>query len=113
MEHVFISYVNENRTEIKQIYDVLKSHGIKVWIDRNDIAPGSRWKDAIRNAIREGAFFMACFSKEYNKRNDTYMNEELTIAIGELRQRSTDRVWFIPVKLNSCEISDRMVEAKL
>ena len=114
MEHVFISYVTENWTEVKKVYDVLKSHDIEVWIDRNDIAPGSRWKDAIRNAIREGAFFIACFSKEYNKRSQTdktYMNEELTIAIEELRQRPTDRVWFIPVQLNKCKIPDRNIGA--
>ena len=34
------------------------------------------------------------------------MNEELTLAINELRQRRTDRIWFIPVKLNNCEIPD-------
>ena len=37
------------------------------------------------------------------------MNEELMIAIGELRQRPTDRVWFIPVKLNGCKIPDRNI----
>ena len=109
MQHVFISYVSENWTEIKEVYDVLKSHDIKVWIDRNDIAPGSRWRDVIRKAIRDGAFFIACFSKEYNKRNGTHMNEELTIAIEELRQRPTDRIWFIPVKLNRCKIPDRNI----
>ena len=109
MEHVFISYMHENIDDIDRLYQGLTSHGIKVWLDRNDIAPGARWKDAIRKAIREGTFFIACFSKEYNRRNETYMNEELTIAIEELRQRPTDRVWFIPVKLNRCKIPDRNI----
>ena len=109
MEHVFISYIHENTEDVDRLYQELISHGIKVWLDRNDIKPGSRWKDAVRKAIREGTFFIACFSKEYNKRNDTYMNEELTIAIEELRQRPTDRVWFIPVQLNKCKIPDRNI----
>ena len=58
----------------------------------------------IRKAIREGAFFIACFSKEYHERDRTFMNEELTVAIEELRQRSDDHIWFIPVQLNECEI---------
>ena len=37
------------------------------------------------------------------------MNEELAIAIEELRQHPHDRIWFIPVKLNDCEIPDRDV----
>ena len=112
MQHVFISYMHENTDVVDRLCEELTSCGIKVWLDRNDIKPGARWKDAIRNAIREGAFFIACFSKEYNRRSKTdktYMNEELTIAIEELRQRPTDRVWFIPVKLNKCEIPDRSI----
>jgi hypothetical protein len=35
------------------------------------------------------------------------MNEELTLAIDELRQRPTDRGWFLPVKLAPCEVPDR------
>ena len=39
------------------------------------------------------------------------MNEELTIAIEELRQHSTDQSWFIPIRLNECEIPDRDIGA--
>ena len=106
MKKVFISYVKENIEMVDRLYQELDSHGIQAWLDRNDIAPGSRWKREIRRAIQQGAFFIACFSEEYNNRNKTYMNEELTIAIEELRQRPTDQAWFIPVKLNKCEIPD-------
>ncbi|MYG06771.1 tetratricopeptide repeat protein [Candidatus Poribacteria bacterium] len=37
------------------------------------------------------------------------MNEELTIAIDELRQKPSERIWFIPVKLNRCKIPDRNI----
>ena len=67
----------------------------------------------IREAIREGAFYIACFSQEYGERNTTYMNEELMIAIEELRLRPTNRIWFIPVKLNECEIPDIDIGANL
>ncbi len=111
MQHVFISYVSENWEIVEKLCQELESRDIKVWLDRNDINPGSRWKQAIRKAIREGAYFIACFSMEYSKRDKTYMNEELTVAIEELRQRPTDRVWFIPVKLNICKIPDRNIGA--
>jgi hypothetical protein len=39
------------------------------------------------------------------------MNEELTLAIEELRQYPTNRAWFIPVKLSNCEIPDRNIGA--
>ena len=106
MNKVFISYVRENIEIVDRLCQELKSHGIEVWLDRDNIALGLRWKREIRRAIQQGAFFIACFSKEYDERDKTYMNEELTIAIEELRQRPIDQAWFLPVKLNECEIPD-------
>ena len=106
MQHVFISYVRENKSEVDKIHQELESYGIKIWRDLQDINPGERWKRQIQKAIREGAFFIACFSKEYHERNESYMNEELTIAIERLRQLHIDRVWFIPIKLNDCGLPD-------
>lgn len=110
-QRVFISYIHENKETVQRLYEALTSHGIAVWLDRSDIQPGRRWKDSVRRAIQRGSFFIACFSKEYNERNNTYMNEELTLAIEELRQRPADRSWFIPVKLSECEIPDRNIGA--
>ena len=114
MAHAFISYVREKGKIpeiVQRLCDELTKRGIKFWLDKNDIDPGKRWKQAIRRAIQGGAFFIACFSKEYNARSMTYMNEELVEAIGVLRQRATDQSWFIPVKLNECEIPDRDIGA--
>lgn len=109
MTHVFISYVRDNSEEVQRLCQVLSEHGITVWLDRDSIYPGYRWKDAIRKAIRTGDFFIACFSREYTERSKTYMNEELILAIEELRQRPTDRAWFIPVLLSDVEIPDREI----
>ena len=45
--HVFISYVRENQKQIDRLYHDLESHGVYVWLDRNDIKPAVRWKNAI------------------------------------------------------------------
>ena len=104
MPHVFISYVRENSDAIDRLANELKIRGVTVWLDRNDIEPGARWRDAIKNAIRSGKFFVACFSKEYNERDRSYMNEELTLAIDQLRERPSSRTWFIPVLINQTAI---------
>lgn len=111
--HVFISYVRNNRRLVQRLCDDLTKHGVKVWLDRKDIEPGVDWRQAIRKAIEGGAFFIACFSKQYEARRmekqgrgKTYMNTELMLAIDELRKRFPDQSWFIPVKLNRCEIPD-------
>jgi hypothetical protein len=107
MPGVFISYVRENAEDVERLARTLGAYGIKVWLDKNQIKPGYRWREAIRKAISEGDFFIACFSVEYNNRTRTYMNEELILAIDELRQRPTNRAWFIPILLSKSDIPDR------
>ena len=97
MRYVFVSYVRDNQAIVDRLYKDLSAHGIRVWLDRNDIEPGFLWEDAIRRAISNGTFFIACFSIEYESRDSTYMNEELSLAIDELRKRPANRAWFIPI----------------
>lgn len=111
MSHVFISYVKEDLIEVERLCSALRAKNIEVWLDREQIRPGYRWQSAIRKAIKEGAFYLACFSPAYVAREQTYMNEELTIAIEELRKRTNDRAWFVPIRLSKCEIPDRPIGA--
>ena len=39
------------------------------------------------------------------------MNEELTLAIDELRERPSDKTWFIPIKINETCIPSRRISA--
>ena len=108
-KHVFISYVREDRRQVERLCDELTKRGIKVWLERKDIAAGARWRQAIREAIQEGYFFIACFSKNYTSRRRTYMNHELTLAIQVLSEDSTDRGWFIPVLFDECDVPARSI----
>jgi hypothetical protein len=108
---IFLSYVRENESLVQRLYQELTAAGLTVWFDRESLDPGVRWKSAIRDGIRKGSFFIACFSKEYVSRDTSYMNEELTLAIEELRRRPTEKAWFIPVRLSDCEIPDRDIGA--
>jgi hypothetical protein len=109
MAHVFMSYVRENAETVDKLCKELRDREVNVWLDREQIRPGQRWQQAIRTAIQEGAFYIACFSHEYAERIRTYMNEELTVAVEELRMRPVDRAWFIPVRLSDIPIPDRSI----
>jgi hypothetical protein len=111
MPHVFLSYVREDSSLVDRLCAVMTAFDVEVWLDRDRILPGYRWQDAIRTAIQQGAFFVACFSKGYVSRERTYMNEELVLAIDELRKRPVNRAWFIPVLLTPVEVPDRDIGA--
>ena len=111
MPRVFISYVSQNLKDVERLVSALKAREIEVWFDRTHLRPGDRWKDVIRREIAEGDFFIACFSAEYSKRDQTFMNEEITQAIDRMRQLPHDRPWFVPVLLSECDIPDREIGA--
>lgn len=110
-DEVFLSYVRENSDVAERLAADLEAAGVKVWLDRKRLAPGDRWPDAIRNAIRGGHLFIACFSREFAARERSHMNEELTLAIEELRRRPTERTWFIPVLVDDSEVPNRDIGA--
>jgi hypothetical protein len=111
MAHVFISYVRDDEPLVASLCNDLREKGVIVWLDRDRIAPGTRWRSAIRSAIVNGAYFLACFSERYTSRERTYMNEELTIAIEQLRQRPVARAWFVPLVFGADAVPEREIGA--
>jgi hypothetical protein len=55
-------------------------------------------------------FFVACFSQAYAARTRT-LNEELLLAIAEVRLRPEEASWFVPIRLDECESRTGSVKA--
>jgi hypothetical protein len=106
--HVFISYVREDAQQVDRLQGILEAAGIQVWRDTADLWPGQDWRFMIRRAITDDALvFIACFSQNSLKRGKTFQNEELILAIDQLRLRHPEEPWLIPVRFDECEIPDR------
>jgi transcriptional regulator with XRE-family HTH domain len=107
-EHAFISYVREDSRGVDALQRMLETAGIRVWRDTSDLWPGEDWRARIRDAInREALVFIACFSRRSIARKSSYQNEELALAIEQMRLRSPDIPWLIPVRFDDCTIPDR------
>lgn len=109
LTHIFISYVRENEAVVEKLSRDLRAAGANVWLDKDHIAPGQRWQDVIHDAIESGSYFLACFSDEYLEKEKSYMNEELLVAVEQLRLRPTHRAWFIPIRLADCQVPNRAI----
>jgi hypothetical protein len=102
---VFISYVRENSDRVDWLCRMLEAAGIPVWLDTAQLFPGQDWRTVIRRAIREDSLaFLACFSSESVSQTRTYQNEEIVLAISEMRLRPPGQSWLIPVRFDDCEI---------
>lgn len=106
-KHVFISYVREDTEQVDLLCTALDAAGIPYWRDVKDLWPGDQWKSVIREAIRSGTLvFLACFSDQSRGRDRSYQNEELYLAIEEMRQMPPARPWLIPVRLDDGPVPD-------
>lgn len=105
--HVFISYRHEDSAEIEALQARLDAAGIPVWRDKAALQPGEDWRARIRRAITDDALvFLACFSTKSVARSKSWQNEEMILAIDQLRQRHPGEPWFIPVRLDDCDVPD-------
>lgn len=105
-EHVFISYSPEDRRHVDQLQEALKAVGIPVWRDTSDVWPGEDRQAKIRHAIIDGAAFLACFSEASLASPKSYQNEQLVIAIEQLKLRPPDSPWLVPVRFDDCDVPD-------
>jgi TIR domain len=104
---VFLSYVREDHRAVDRLQRVLESAGITVWRDTANLWPGEDWRIRIKRAITDNALvFIVCFSRNSVRRERSYQNEELILAIEQLRQRRPDEPWLIPVRFDDCAIPD-------
>ena len=103
----FISYVREDARRVDQLQQALETAGIPVWRDTADLWPGEDWKAKIRQAITANALvFIACFSRASVARDRSFQNEELVLAIEQLRLRRPDDTWLIPVRFDESVVPD-------
>lgn len=105
--HVFISYVHEDSPRVDHLQRALDATGIPVWRDTQRLWPGEDWRAVIRRAITNDALaFIACYSQASIRRDKSYQNAELALAVEQLMLRRPDVPWLIPVRLDDCEIPD-------
>jgi hypothetical protein len=105
--HVFISYVREDSLNVDRLQHLLQTAGVRVWRDTADLWPGEDWRIKIRQAITSNALvFLACFSHNSLGRERSYQNEELTLAIDQMRLRRPGEPWLIPIRFDDCDIPD-------
>jgi hypothetical protein len=103
--HAFISYVREDSAHVDRMQELLERAGIPVWRDVAHLWPGQDWRAQIRTAItRDALVFLACFSRASARRAQSYQNEELNEAIGQVRRRPHEVTWLIPVRFDDCQL---------
>ncbi len=104
---IFLSYAREDGARVEQLYQGLCDLGFKPWMDCKDILPGENWELAIKKAIRQADFFLACLSTtSINKRG--WVQKELKKALDIWTEKLEDDIYLIPVRLDNCEAPESL-----
>lgn len=105
--HVFISHIRDDSDKVKRLERALVAVGLEVWRDTAELWPGDSWRMKIRQAIADDALVViACFSHKSLARSVSYQNEELALAIDQMRLRQPGARWLIPVRFDNCQVPD-------
>ncbi len=89
-EQIFISYSRQDSHIVEQITKDFESAGLDVWLDKDDLVPGTHnWEQAIRDAIENASAVVLVASP--HSRQSTYVQGE--IALAQSRNRPIYPLW--------------------
>lgn len=104
---IFISYAREDVEPVTQLYDKLTAAGFEPWLDMKNLVGGEQWEHAIKKAIRQSDFFLACLSGcSVTKRG--FLQKEIREALDLWQEKLDDDIYLIPVRLEECQLPENL-----
>ena len=100
---VFISYAREDSDAAKRLAKDLKEAGLNPWLDKEELLPGQNWENQIEDAISKSRYFIPLFSK-ISVAKIGYVQSEFKFALDVLKRYPPNKIFYIPVRLDDCEI---------
>lgn len=104
---VFLSYVTEDKPQVREVYRRLRKHGIDAWLDEENLLPGSDWAQAIRQAIWSSDVILVFLSNRAVTKTG-FMQREIEFALNRFDELPKGAILIIPIKLEPCNVPDRL-----
>jgi len=106
----FICYSKKDQEFAINLYENLKRHTIRPWIDCKDIPAGQNWEKTINQAINDSSLFLLLLSKDSLSQKG-FLHKELKLAKSILDEHPDTDSFIIPVKIEECEIKDEKLRS--
>jgi len=100
---IFLAHASEDKPAVRKLYRELKASGLEPWLDEENLEPGVRWDEEIKEVIQKTRFFLACISK-HSANKTGYIQKELRMALAELELKPPGQIFFIPVLLEDTQL---------
>jgi hypothetical protein len=103
---VFLCHANEDKLQVREIYQRLQALGFAPWLDEIELLPGQDWDHEIEMALEQSDFVMVFLSKR-SVGKVGYVQREFRRAMYHSEEMPEGYIHTIPVKLDDCEVPRR------
>jgi hypothetical protein len=106
MSRIFLCHANEDKPQVRDVYQRLKAEGFQPWLDEEDLLPGQLWNQEIRRALKNSDFILIFFSQNSVLKRG-YVQREMKLALDTWEEVPEGQIHTIPICLDACEIPER------
>src|SRR5215468_2125490 len=95
---IYLCHANEDRHQVREIYQRLRAEGFDPWLDEEDLLPGQNWEHAVIQALRESDFVLIFLSRHLVSQR-IHLQRDLKLAFDILAHTDESIIHTIPVRL--------------
>ena len=106
---VFLSYAREDAAAARRITEALRSSGIVVWFDENELRGGDAWDAKIRQQIDACTLFLPIISAHTQERGKGYFRLEWKLAVEQTHLMVEGMAFLAPVVVDDTAESGAIV----
>ncbi len=109
---IFLSYAHEDAPAARRIAEALRSHGLEVWFDENELRGGDAWDAKIRKQINDCTLFVPLVSKNTEARTKGYFRLEWKLAVEQTHLLAEGVPFVAPVAIDDTRENGAVVPAE-
>jgi len=109
---VFLSYARDDAAAARRIAEALRSAGLEVWFDENELRGGDQWDAKIRKQINDCTLFLPIISSHTQERNKGYFRLEWKLAVEQTHLMLEGVPFLAPIVIDDTTESGAAVPAE-
>ncbi|AOS43663.1 invasion protein regulator [Lacunisphaera limnophila] len=106
---VFLSYARDDAAAARRIAEALRSAGLEVWFDENELRGGDQWDAKIRKQIDACTLFVPVISTHTQTRTKGYFRLEWKLAVDQTHLLAEGVPFIAPVVIDDTKESAAVV----
>jgi TolB-like protein/Flp pilus assembly protein TadD len=109
---IFLSYAHDDVAAARRIAEALRSSGLEVWFDENELRGGDAWDSKIRKQINDCALFVPLISQHTESRPKGYFRLEWKLAVEQTHLLAEGVPFVAPVAIDDTRETGAVVPAE-